>query len=135
MIADIMWKCLDCKKQFSVKVGSIFEDSPLGLDKWLCAMWLICNCKNGISPYEIARDLNITQKSAWFMLRRIRYAMQTGTFGKLSGQCEADETLHWWHSPQYALRRQRLGRFAGASRKARQSSWGFWPVVVKCGPL
>jgi transposase-like protein len=89
----LMWKCLDCMKQFSVKVGSIFEDSPLGLDKWLCSMWLICNCKNGVSSYEIARDLHITQKSAWFMLHRIRYAMQTGTFGKLSGQREADETF------------------------------------------
>jgi len=89
----LMWKCLDCKKQFSVKVGSIFEDSPLGLDKWLCAMWLMCNCKNGVSSYEIARDLKITQKSAWFLLHRIRYAMQTGTFSKLSGQCEADESF------------------------------------------
>src|SRR5882672_6067466 len=89
----LMWKCLDCKKQFSVKVGSIFEDSPLGLDKWLCAMWLICNCKNGVSSYEIARDLKITQKSAWFMLHRIRHAMQTGTFSKFSGQCEADESF------------------------------------------
>jgi hypothetical protein len=90
-----MWKCLDCKKQFSVKVGTIFEDSPLGLgfDKWLCAMWMIRGCKNGVSSYEIARDLAITQKSAWFMLHRIRYAMQTGTFAKFSGPCEADESF------------------------------------------
>src|SRR6266404_3161567 len=64
----LMWKCLDCKKQFSIKVGTIFEDSPIGLDKWLCAMWLLANCKNGVSSYEIARDLNVTQKTAWFML-------------------------------------------------------------------
>ena len=89
----IMWKCLDCKKQFSIKVGTIFEDSPLGLEKWLCAMFLIANCKNGVSSYEIARDLKITQKSAWFMLQRIRLAMHTGTFNKLSGQIEADETF------------------------------------------
>src|SRR5580700_1710303 len=75
----LMWKCLDCKKQFSVKVGSIFEDSPLGLDKWLCAMWMIANDKNGVSSYEIARGIGITQKSAWFMLHRIREAMRTGT--------------------------------------------------------
>jgi transposase-like protein len=89
----LMWTCLGCRKQFSVKVGTIFEDSPIGLDKWLCAMWLIANCKNGISSYEIARDLKITQKSAWFLLHRIRYAMRTGTFMKLSGQVEVDESF------------------------------------------
>ena len=89
----LMWKCLACKKQFSIKIGTIFEDSPIGLDKWLCAMFLIANCKNGVSSYEIARDLHITQKSAWFMLQRIRHAMHTGTFNKLSGQIEADETF------------------------------------------
>jgi transposase-like protein len=88
-----MWKCLDCKKQFSIKVGTIFEDSPIGLDKWLCAMFLIANCKNGVSSYEIARDVHVTQRSAWFMLQRIRHAMHTGTFNKLSGQIEADETF------------------------------------------
>lgn len=87
-----VWKCRSCKKQFSVKVGTIFEDSPLGLDKWLPAVWLIANCKNGISSYELAKDLGIQQKSAWFMLHRIRLAMQTGTFEKLSGEVEADET-------------------------------------------
>jgi transposase-like protein len=87
-----LWKCRACKKQFSVKVGTIFEDSPLGLDKWLPAVWLIANCKNGISSYELARHLGIQQKSAWFMLHRIRLAMQTGTFEKLSGQVEVDET-------------------------------------------
>jgi transposase-like protein len=89
----LMWKCLDCKKQFSIKVGTIFEDSPIGLDKWLCAMFLVANCKNGVSSYEVARDLHVTQKSAWFMLQRIRHAMHTGTFKKLSGQIEADETF------------------------------------------
>ena len=78
-----MWKCLDCKKQFSIKVGTIFEDSAIGLDKWLCAMFLIASCKNGVSSYEIARDVKVTQKSAWFMLQRIRHAMHTGTFEKL----------------------------------------------------
>src|SRR5437870_1877970 len=89
----LMWKCLDCKKQFSVKVGTIFEDSAIGLDKWLAALWLIANCKNGVSSYEIARDLNITQKSAWFMIHRIRHAMHTGTFAKLSGEVEVDESF------------------------------------------
>src|ERR687894_389108 len=87
-----LWKCRACKKQFSVKVGTIFEDSPLGLDKWLPAVWMIANCKNGISSYELARDLGVQQKSAWFMLHRIRLAMQTGTFEKLAGQVEVDES-------------------------------------------
>ncbi|MDQ3648963.1 MAG: IS1595 family transposase [Acidobacteriota bacterium] len=88
-----IWKCKACKKQFSVKVGSIMEDSPIGLDKWLAAMWLIANAKNGVSSYEIHRALDITQKSAWFLLHRIRLAMQTGTFEKkMSGEVEVDET-------------------------------------------
>jgi transposase-like protein len=88
-----MWTCLECRKQFSVKVGTIFEDSPIQLNKWLCAMWLIGNCKNGVSSYEIARDLKVTQKTAWFMLHRIRYAMHHGTINKMSGTVEADETF------------------------------------------
>ncbi len=88
-----VWKCRDCKKQFSVKVGTIFEDSPIGLDKWLPAMWMLVNAKNGVSSYEIGRALGVTQKTAWFMTHRIRLAMQTGTFGKLSGEVEADETF------------------------------------------
>ena len=72
------WKCANhhAKREFSIKVGTICEDSAIGLDKWLTAMWLLANCKNGISSYEIARDLNVTQKTAWFMLHRIRLAMQ-----------------------------------------------------------
>jgi transposase-like protein len=87
-----IWKCKACKKQFSVKVGTVFEDSPLGLDKWLPAVWLAANSKNGISSHELGRALGTTQKSAWFMLHRIRLAMQTGNFDKLSGEVEADET-------------------------------------------
>ncbi|MGI9105087.1 MAG: IS1595 family transposase [Pyrinomonadaceae bacterium] len=88
------WKCMnkECHKQFSVKVGTVMEDSPIGLDKWLVAVWMITNDKNGISSYEVHRALDITQKSAWFLNHRIRLAMQTGTFEKLSGQVEADET-------------------------------------------
>src|SRR5947208_4455612 len=88
-----LWKCKACKKQFSVKVGSLMEDSPIGLDKWLAAIWLIANAKNGISSYEIHRALGITQKSAWFMLHRIRLAMQQGSLEKLSGHVEVDETF------------------------------------------
>jgi len=89
----LMWTCLECRKQFSVKVGTIFEDSAIGLDKWLCAMWLLANCKNGVSSYEIARALGVTQKTAWFMLHRIRYAQHHGTINKMTGTVEADETF------------------------------------------
>lgn len=89
----LMWTCLECRKQFSVKVGTIFEDSAVGLDKWLTAMWLVANCKNGISSYEIARDLQVTQRTGWFMLHRIRYAMHTGSIDKMTGVVEADETF------------------------------------------
>jgi transposase-like protein len=88
-----LWKCKACKKQFSVKVGTIFEDSPIGLDKWLPALWMVVNCKNGVSSYEIARALGVTQKTGWFMTHRIRLAMQTGTFKKFSGEVEIDETF------------------------------------------
>jgi transposase-like protein len=87
-----LWKCKSCKKQFSVKAGSIMEDSPIGLDKWLAAIWLIANAKNGISSMEIHRSLGITQKSAWFLLHRIRKAMQNGSLAKFSGHVEVDET-------------------------------------------
>ena len=80
------------KRQFSAKVGTVFEDSPLPLGKWLVALWLEVNAKNSISSWEVHRALGITQKSAWFMQQRIRLAMQTGTFEKMSGTVEADET-------------------------------------------
>jgi transposase-like protein len=90
-----LWTCkrLHPRRQFSIKTGTIFEDSPLGLDKWFAAMWLIASAKNGISSYEVARALDVTQKTAWFMLHRIRLAMQRGTFDKLSGEVEVDETF------------------------------------------
>ena len=90
-----LWKCYEkhAKAKFSLKVGTIMEDSALGIDKWLTAMWLIVNCKNGISSCEIARDLGITQKSAWHMAHRIRFALHHGSFEKLSGHVEVDETF------------------------------------------
>jgi transposase-like protein len=89
------WQCKSrhAKRQFSVKVGTIFEDSPLGLDKWLPAVWMIINAKNGVSSYEISRALGVTQKTAWFMDHRIRAAMEYGSFDKkLDSPVEADET-------------------------------------------
>lgn len=93
------WQCSThhAKREFSIKVGSVMEDSAITLDKWLTAIWLVINCKNGISSYEVARDLKITQKSAWFMLHRIRLGLQDGFFGsKLGangGEVEVDETF------------------------------------------
>jgi len=91
------WQCsakTHKDRQFTSKTGTIFEDSPLGLDKWLAAMWLLVNCKNGISSYEVSRDLKVSQKSAWHMLHRIRLATQDkATGGKLSGEVEIDETF------------------------------------------
>jgi transposase-like protein len=90
-----IWKCMakECHKQFSAKTGSVFEESPIPLDKWLVAVWLVVNCKNGISSYEIARDLKVTQKSAWFMLHRIREAMRDTRKHKFGfgGPVEGDE--------------------------------------------
>lgn len=87
-----VWKCKVCKKQFSVKVGTIFEDSPLSLSKWLPAVWLLANSKNGVSSHELGRALGVTQKTAWFMLHRIRLAMHAGSIEKLDGTVEVDET-------------------------------------------
>lgn len=86
-------KAKGCRKQFSVKVGTIFEDSPLGLDKWLVCVWCIVNDKNGISSYEVARALGVTQKTAWFMLHRVRVAMAEEKSEQLSGVCESDESM------------------------------------------
>lgn len=90
-----VFKCKNgkCGRQFSVKVGTIFEDSPLGLDKWLPAVWLIANSKNGVSSHELGRALGVTQKSAWFMLHRIRLAMQAGSFEQFNTTVEVDETF------------------------------------------
>lgn len=90
-----LWECRSKhpKRQFSVKVGTIFEDSPIGLNKWLAAIWMIANAKNGVSSYELARSIGVTQKTAWFMLHRIRLAMQSGDFHKMSGEVEVDETF------------------------------------------
>ena len=90
-LAGRLWKCKECGKKFSVRVGTIFEDSPLSLGKWMSAFWLIVNAKNGISSYEIHRAIGVTQKTAWFMLHRIRMAIQNGSIEKLKGIVESDE--------------------------------------------
>ncbi len=86
------WRCRDCDRQFTAKVGTIFEDSPIGFDKWLPALWMLTACRNGVSSYEIHRALKVTQKTAWFMLHRLRLSLKTETFDTLRGEVEADET-------------------------------------------
>jgi len=91
-----IWKCSKCRKQFSIKTKSVFEDSPISLDKWLAVVWMVANCKNGVSSYEIMRDTGVTQKTAWFMLHRVRLAMREDGPKKIGGagkEVEADETF------------------------------------------
>jgi transposase-like protein len=98
------WNCKDCKRQFTAKVGTIFEDSAIGLEKWLPAFWLIASNRNGISSHELARGLGVTQKTAWFMLHRIREAMKSDATDPLTGTIEADETYmggKWENKPKH----------------------------------
>lgn len=102
------WKCKECWKQFSVKVGTAFEDSPLSLTKWLPALWMLVSCKNGISSYELSRALGVSQKAAWFMLHRLRLVLKSGSVVKMgggSGPVEADET--WVGGNPFRLKRGR----------------------------
>lgn len=120
------FQCKNCRKQFSVRHETIFEDSHVGLDKWMCAFWMIANCRNGVSSYEIHRDLGVTQKTAWFMLHRIRLAMQSGTFEKLSGNVEVDETLIGGKARfMHADRREKFGK-----QKTGKKTGSFGKTVV-----
>ena len=123
-----LWTCRECHKQFSVKIGTIFEDSPLGFDKWLPAIWLLANAKNGISSYELKRALGVTQKTGWFMLSRIRLAMQTRSFEKQMGGkgkgVEVDETFVGGAS-----------RFMHKSKRARLTGTGAVDKVAVMGLL
>jgi transposase-like protein len=112
------WKCYENhpRKQFSLKVGTVFEDSPIGLEKWLPALWLLTNCKNGISSYELGRALGVTQKTAWFMLSRLRLALQSEHGGKMDGTVEADETYIGGKARNmHASKRKRLNVKRGRS--------------------
>src|SRR5580700_2075378 len=109
------------KQKFSLKVGTVFEDSPIGLEKWLPVTWLLCNCKNGISSYEIARAIGVTQKSAWFMLHRVRKAMEDSSFVKLGssgGPVEVDETfIGGKYKNMHASKRMKLQNGVKANEK------------------
>lgn len=114
-----VWQCKakHAKKQFSVKVDTIFEDSPIPLDKWLAAIWMLANDKNGVSSYEVSRALGVTQKSAWFMLHRIRLAMQSESFDKMTGDpIEADETFIGGKLAN--MHKDKRDRIRGVARKA-----------------
>ena len=116
-----IWECKEkhAKKQFSAKVGTIFEDSALSLDKWFVAIWAVANCKNGISSYELARAVGVTQKSAWFMLHRIRTAMAAGGVEKFGGIVESDETyIGGLGKNMHAKKRKERVTKANASDKA-----------------
>jgi transposase-like protein len=118
------WYCNECKRKFTAKVGTIFEDSPIGFDKWLPALWLISSNRNGISSCEIARALKVTQKSAWFMMHRIRDAMHDEDYRQFTGTVEADETFIGgkWHNKPLKTRRA-LGR-AATVREAKTPVFG-----------
>jgi transposase-like protein len=111
-------RCKDCRKDFSYKVGTIFEDSPLGLDKWFVAVWVIANCRNGISSHEVGRALGVTQKTAWFMLHRIRLAMECKSFDKFDGPAEADTSyIGGLAENMHAKRREKVIKGRGAVGK------------------
>ena len=113
-----LWTCKHCvtKKQFTIKVGTILEDSPIGFDRWLVAFWLISNAKNGISSYELGRAIGVTQRTGWFMLQRIRLAIQNGSIVKIGGQVEADETF--------------IGGKARNMHKGKRKAKGTGPVAM-----
>lgn len=111
-------RCKDCRKQFSHKVGTIFQDSPLGLDKWFVAIWSIANCRNGISSHELGRAIGVTQKTAWFMLHRIRKAMEISNGGQFVGPAEADTTYVGGRAANmHTSRREKIIKGRGAVGK------------------
>ncbi len=137
-----LWHCKGCKKQFTVKVGTVMEDSPIGLDKWMAAMWMLANCKNGVSSYEISRALGITQKSAWFLLHRIRVAMadESGMIGGGSEPVEVDETFVGrlaknMHKDKRRAKAALSPQVACTAVTGRLSSSACWSVVATSRPV
>src|SRR5947207_2785325 len=130
-----VWQCKSrhAKCQFSVKVGTIFEDSALGLDKWLMAMWMVANCKNGISSWEIHRSVGITQKCAWHMMHRIRLAMQESG-GMLCGEVEVDETFIGGKARNMHASK-RKANITGRGPKDNASSSAWWSAAARFAPV
>jgi hypothetical protein len=122
-----VWKCYGKhpRAKFSLKVGTIFEDSAIGFEKWLPALWLLTNCKNGISSYELARALGLTQKTTWFMLSRLRLALQPKHGGKLGGEVEVDETYIGGKARNMSFaKRKRMGITQGRSMAGKVAVMG-----------
>ncbi|HWT05920.1 MAG TPA: IS1595 family transposase, partial [Xanthomonadales bacterium] len=118
------WRCRECNRQFTAKVGTIFEDSPIGFDKWLPALWMLTSCRKGISSYEISRALKVTQKTAWFMLHRLRYALKAETFDRLAGEVEADETYIGGRVQRQNVGRRVMHRKKGADSDGKTTVMG-----------
>ena len=134
-----IWQCKSCRKQFSAKAGTLFEDSPIPLSKWWPAYWMLCSDKNGISSYELARAIGVTQKTAWFILHRLRLALQTSTFTKMGGTVEIDETFIGGKARfMHKERRQRMikgrgpiGKVAVIGLLERHSTQGHSAVLAR----
>jgi transposase-like protein len=126
------WECKHCteKKQFSIRVGTLFEDSALPLEKWLAAIWMLANAKNGVSSYEVHRAIGVTQKTAWFMLQRIRLAMQTGTFEKFAGEIEVVRPLSA-DGRGTCTPTGTAGAAVARAAPGRPSSWDCWSVAAR----
>jgi transposase-like protein len=114
-----VWKCRECKRQFTAKVNTVFEDSPIGFDKWLPALWLLASNRNGISSCELSRGITVSQKAAWFMLHRLRLMMRSGTWDRLSGEVEADETYVGGKTRRGVPKAVRIGK---AGKKAKMDA-------------
>jgi transposase-like protein len=124
------WKCKECHKQFTVKLGTIFEDSPIPLQKWLPALWMLVNCRNGISSYEISRDLGVSQKAGWFMLQRLRLALRDGSIEKMGGgensEVEVDEAyIGGKLKNMHARKRNRMVKEGGDPNVTKTIVMGF----------
>ena len=111
LAAQKRWKCYSCRKQFSVKVGSIFEDSALTLDKWMISLWMLVNCKNGVSSYELHRATGMGQKAAWFVLQRLRHMLNETSTAKMEGTIQIDECYIGGHPlNMHTSRRRKIGQ-------------------------
>jgi transposase-like protein len=122
-----IWRCSQQhpRRQFSVKIGTVMEDSPIPLDKWMVTIWLLANAKNGISSYELGRSIGVTQKTAWFLLHRVRLAMQAKSFGQIGGEVEVDETYIGGKARNmHAKKRKRLGLTQKASMLGKVAVMG-----------